>query len=550
MGLSSVLGIALAGLPSSSVDSYRQEELPSCGVTAVYAVLADLGRAVTVDDVRARFRNADPDVDWNRMSALQIREVLAQYGLPAKTVRVGSQRIESLRLPAILFYGPGRWPQSTGTPASSGHFVVLLETSGDAATVIDWDGVGPQARFTLAVADLVAGWDGEAIVLDDPAGSTSTLLGASGLAACALVMAFLWMNRQKRGRKSLSVSASLFVGLSIPLGGFSCSNTAPVAATPDAPTLRIDEPSVHVGVVHDTHPIHRVFRFQVWEHSAVKIEDVISSCGCTTADKDLLGKELAPGSEHEIQLKVRVERDVGNQSVFAQIVTKPTSSSPLVIGIHYEFSGPPTLSVASLHATASPDTLAEATIQSTHTRAPSAPLIRPERGRCQGDLFDLVDVTSASETVTLNRYSGEKVAVDTHTFRLRARARLDYGRHEGAFGIVWSDGSIAELPTQIHVAFPITVSPARLFCGILAPGRAWEGWLTCDCQSGLSVASVEGSESDTTASLADDGARIRVRVESPRSPGRFSREILVRASDARLPILRVPITGIVKSPGS
>jgi len=116
--------------------------------------------------------------------------------------------------------------------------------------------------------------------------------------------------------------------------------------------LIIADPSVNLGIFDCSHndgkSVEHTFRFRVWSRSPVVIGDIQVDCGCTAANKELIGRELLPGSVHALRLRVNPEGRAGVFKAHALLKTEPSSPEPLVLALQVFIAPRPIVSPARL----------------------------------------------------------------------------------------------------------------------------------------------------------------------------------------------------------
>ena len=533
---------AMASALTSTIDeSDRATPIPGCGVASTYSLLRCRGLDVTLQQVTECFRAANPTFESSAVSIADVRCALDSFGVQTRAERIQSSALTSLPTPCILFIRPGRWPRSP-SGVRIGHFVTLVRFVEDRAVLLDWSGTSVEAAIHLPTAELAKHWDGEVILTQEPWLARAALAIGFTLVACQLAFWRFTKSRtiQAAARSEPSVTALVVIALCCTGCG-----SAPPPAKVTTPTLVFDEPLWRAGRVPSGRMIERKFRFRVWDRNPIKISQVITSCGCTNVSQDIVGKELPPGSEHELSVIVRPDTEGRTETQMIKILTDPASAVPLAVGVQYQRQDSPRLSVSRVISRALPGSIPEAQLIVTYRRGPTDSQVPVDRSKCASTHFDVVDVIESSEVVLLNPTSQDKVAVDSTTVKLRGRQPWSYGRHPGTLQLAFGDGSIQTLPTEIQIPHPCQPQLPRVFCGVLEPGQSWTVSIPYvrDSSVAFEVASIRPSDETVQAKILPD--RFEVSGRAPQTPGRFASELIVTFHPESIPPLKLPVTGVV-----
>lgn len=520
---------------------------PKCGPVATYAFLAAVGIKPTIRDVEAMFLEVNPDIDLARVSLWEIREVLKRFGVSTVALRQSPSNFSKLRLPAILFVkGQHRLRVAND---NVGHFVLLASVENGHAEVIDWSRItGPERRHVV-IDELVAEWGGEGIVLDDSA--TSVAWGVKSTVSFVGLMClawWLWLAFREFKLKVSPRSSATCLILALFAACAGCEKVeSPISL--EAPLISVEKPSINLGKIASGQPVRVEFVFKVIAKQSVSITEIAPCCGTLLVNKNLIGQSLATGSEHKIVLEANgPSGDAQPRTSFARITTDPKSEIPLVVAFTYLPIGAPRPLVKEIVVTGRPHQLCEAEVTTVGWRLPTDSAVRLVLEKCVSSDFEIVAIKERSESIKTDENSTELTLQDFQTIRLRSRQMLELGEHRSVLRLSWSDGTTSDVFLIVKVAPPIHLAIDRLFVGVLSPSQEWKRSIPIiqEEQTPLSFAPVSCSVDYASATISPDGRTLEVRLTAPVIPGRIDGEIRLRLQPGDWPVIRIPITGIVK----
>ncbi|MCY2967820.1 MAG: DUF1573 domain-containing protein [Planctomycetota bacterium] len=523
--------------------------LAGCAPASAFVMLRHLGRHCQLADVVRVFQERDPDVDFNRVRAADLRFALSKFGVESETVIVADHDLSRLEPPCILYFRPGTWLEP-GT-RSTGHFVTFTERRDDSALLMDLSAGAGQTLYAIPLPTLKEIWDGEAIVTPRPTLSARsqalgfTLLG--GIAGCCA--AWVWCRRS--GGMAVPWRASGVHGgvalVACLVFSSGCGSSASSATTsPLAPRIRFDEPFFDAGQVSGSESIVHAFAFEVVGNEPVTIENVETSCGCTNADQSILGRPLAPGSRHELRLTVRPDGDGIVMTRMARVHTKPASDVD-VLALSYRRDAGPLPSSHLVDVRVLPSQSATAQFSFIHKRLPE---VQPQvitLPKSDSGPFQKRAETMQTEIITSDLRTGQKLAIDTTRIELTLPPRKSLGVQTGELRFTFDGGVVRTLPYRVEVIHPLRPDPSRVFCGILPPGGEWEKSIHLQRGSGA-VSRIANIQCDGFPFTAEErGDVIVLRGVAPNTSGRFTGELTLTFQSSDLPPVVVPVSGLVRN---
>lgn len=532
--------------------SFRPREglrpIPACGPAAVTSLLAVLGEDVPLSAVENSFRVVGIE---NPRGAVAVSDLLAVLKMRGRVFQAfrwpqGRLPLRFLPTPCIVHLKRTLDPVTPVVSSKVGHFVTVVRITEAHVCLVDltarnwgvnrdiaefqrdWDGVliGPQRAIWWLV---IVGW--------------SLIVVITVISFGAVLRGFRRWQRQRH--VSNATIAGLMLMLLLSMAG--CNNP-PSEVAPPKPLLEITNPSRNLGLVRRPEEQEIEFQFRVSSQQPVTITEITTCCGCRVADKSIIGKLCAAGTEHTVKLAVEIVTDPKPRSVFARIQTEPRSETPNLLSIQYQFVGVPKLSVAEVKLETSQSQPVLPSFDAFHWRAPNdIPVTLSDSGVQSTDIL-LGKTQRKSEII---ESGGSSVALDTTTISLQLKNRLDFGEHRFAVRLEWSDGTRQVVPVIVRVLPPVRSEPERVFLGIMHPNSRFKIVVPLRKVEipRFEVASVTSSRADLTAEFDSSRESLRLEFTAPDHEERVDAEIVVRFASPRIPDLRIPVTGIVrKSP--
>ena len=515
----------------SENESYKP--LPACGVMSGYSLLHCYGvnKHLTPIQVEEVFRETvGPDTDLRNLSISSLRRGLEALSLKTEAVRIENCRLRSLNPPCILYFRPGsgvgdiRW--------ENGHYLTLVKFARDQAVIVDWTDWTSSPSRHLPISELEKEWSGEAVVY--PGSLSGRNYWKWGFILTGALVIFLAVRRQRKH----------IVTMLVLLAAFGCQRSEEPSV--GEPTLEFEAPVAVLGEVPAGKIISHEFRFRVRDR-AVAISAIHTSCSCTTATTDLIGRTLNPGEEHVLPVRIRPQTESFSTTQTLKIETSPPSGAPLALAVQYRIESGPEPNTKQVVATASPGMIPEAVLHIVDRRHPDKPVVQLDRKKSTATDFRFESAETSTQIAQINKNRPEKVAVDTTIVRLRATKRWPVGEHDGILDLWFSDGTGKKVRTLIRVPSPFQPSLDRIFCGILKPGQQWSAVVKCRRVSLPSSVEVDvtASRTGTFVELTDDDI-IRISGHAPDSAGRFSETITITVAKDDVAPQQIPVTGIVR----
>ena len=527
----------------TSIDVGQQaESIPPCGPACVYTVLRMNGRHVGIAQLQATFREVDPKLDWQVASLWHLREALARFGVNWEAREFRDHEFSSLSLPAILYFEPGQWPGVSMRHV--GHFVVLAHLNGSTVTVADWQPSARSVIVELPRADLEQRWSGIALV-DASHAATWGMPTACGIVV-VLIVALFALRFVVKGKLRLRFPR-VVVGAWIAMVTCGCDGDNSVTGSSTHPTLLFEEPSVNLGLRNSATPMTTQFKFRVWDESTVRIVGVATSCGCSSSESDIIGRDLQAASEAELSLVTRPRRGIGANSVFASVTTDPPSPAPLVIAVHYELPEQPQAAVSVVVVEGMPNLPAATSVEFVHRRRSADGALQIDRQKSQCTHFHIANIEMKSESGDVDPRSGDQLSIDRYQVQLQSTVPCEYGAKSGVLRLAWGNGEITEVPTLLRVARPVEPSFSNVFAGVLKPQQEWSVRVPCrrTVDGQAVVATVESPDPALQASFSNAENVLQLRGKAPATSGRFSERVILKFDAQNIPALEIPITGIV-----
>jgi len=515
------------------------ESLPGCGEFAAYSMLRLNGQSVSLPDVRSRFRQNDANFDPSRVSIAAVRNVLASFGTKTDAVRYGASEINDLKTPLIMYFAPGRFPD---LPKHTGHFMTVTAVTGNTLSVLDWSQPASAPDKTYPISFFDSAWDGDAVVCR----RDETKLSTIAWLMFTVISAVIWMIRRRDLRhveETLNTRppvALLLVGILCLFCG--CTNSKPDSTDASA-TLNFIQPVANLGRIDSKELIHTTFEFQVPEESPpVRIVEIKTSCGCTTADSGIINKVLGSGSTDSLKFTIRPGGTAAqSQVVTAEVVTLPASGRAMILAIRYRPASRIQVSVSELRIDSIPGLAQDREFTVTYHRAENEPPVSLNPEKC-----DWAGLEFRSHSYDQSEISdgGVKLVTDETRIKVRLPAAANTLRKDARIQLAFDRIVPVHLPVSIRVDSPVKILLDNLFVGKLKPNAEfhrmlpWKSW-----SPEFGISRIESPESIGTKIV---NHRIEIQGTAPESSGRFTETIRVHCSPESLPVIEVIVSGIVE----
>jgi hypothetical protein len=517
---------------SITVPGQGMQELPSCGVMAVYTVAHHYELNASLSRVESLLGTGIAKQGGHSLE--QVRSAIGSLGLHARSVKVTAGSLDRLNCPSIMYVRPER----LGPDQRVGHFAVLQSVTGDVVRIVDLTR-SPQPRDISREA-LFSAWDGECLEISDkpflvPTAATWKVLW-SCIALCSAI--FLW-----RGGKKRNLSGSVAV-LSLACCGAGCSENPPPAAL-----ITFEKPAFSAGTVPRGPDAEVRCRFTVGEQKVV-ITEIDSRCGCIRAGKELVGEELLPGTEHSFGVKLSTFSRFAESGGTLTVYTQPPSPEPIQCHVSAYIDSPP-VAVGTLPLR----------VETTWGEMPAVPLVLEHfRGRGRqpvewdepgSDLagFSVMrtDVSSTRNSPTLGSMVG---AGDRDVFHwdLRPPGELTLGRHSFELKVAWKGGAYPPqtVPVEVNVTHPIRTSLERVFFGVIEQGKSKVVEVTVTNWNAETMRSlqVESDGSLVDARLDVETGSIRIELSRLAPVGRLQANVRVKNGRDSAELV-IPVTAVI-----
>jgi hypothetical protein len=338
-------------------------------------------------------------------------------------------------------------------------------------------------------------------------------------------------------------------------GAFWVSSASPANDQRDALPLRFQSTSVDLRdlVAKDYGQIWTEvkFSFTVWDQGPVSITSIIPDCPqCMHFDKEIVGKQLHPGSTHVLSGRVKPSDTQGRHVSRALVETAPPSPKPLVLDMKYHAITRPGISPPEVALETSLGSKPIAQLHVTAVRQRAAPQLQINREASSFPGFTLVNVESKSAVRRLDPRELDPNFLDEIDLTIQAAKDYDLGVHHTQWVIKWEGPVPATVvPVTIRVVHPIVPKLQSVFCGILHPKETWKGTvlLVQVARDKSSLKQVRASKPFIQAVVGGTPAdQLQVSLTTPSTPGRHEEYLEMVFEQDRIPPLRIPITFVVQ----
>jgi len=322
--------------------------------------------------------------------------------------------------------------------------------------------------------------------------------------------------------------------------------------SPVSEVLHILRPHVDLGVfrvgIDGERPTH-TFAFTVRGTSPVRIKSIETDCGaCSSPARELIGKELEPGSTHMLTLQMDVDHRAGPCRQMALITTDPPSRTPLVVSLAAFIVQPPVVSPSPLVVDSVFGELPECVVDIYRLRDASSRPLRLNEEASEFPSFVLVERSSDSGERPLLRSAERSPVQDRLTMRFKAATRLPIGEHRLEFRFAWRDDAAPSvLAVLVRVHHPVRPQVERVFFGQLRPAeqRAVRLWLQHTSQERPNVRTVMSDLDFVHSSINEVGDELVLKVRAPTGAGRFAGTVTISFENGSIPPLNLPVSGVV-----
>jgi len=518
-----------ACLTISAASSGEMNELPSCGVMAVYAVVHHHSGDASLSDVQSLL--ADGDKKGHSLHELNV--ALHALGMHSRTVVVTPQSVSQLALPSIIYFRPDRM----GPEYTVGHCLVLEAITPAGARLLDLTQT-PEA-MEVPLDELFSNWDGECVEVSRHPFLASYYTGWTMFWALISLLSAIavWCRRKPIG---LSLGQCCIVVI----GAVGCS-----ASSVEISPLRFEDREFDAGVVPRGPDAKVECRFAVGPKPVV-LTAVDTNCSCISASQDLVGQTLAPESKHAFEVKLHT---VGRFGVFGGLVTVHTDlpgKRMVECYVSACVDGPPeAIETVPYKMEATLGKPSQVVISLEHFRPHGKEAVEWDAERSDLAGFSLLDNAHTSDSYTsLNGSLDGDGMRDVFRWTLASPKDLPVGAHRSEVVIAWKKESYppARLPVSVLVRHPIATSLDRVFFGVVPKGNERSACLLLTVSGPDSIdALAVHSDSPFIGATLDAAAQCIHVTLSPECPvGRLSSTL--RVSHRMLPLdLVIPVSVIV-----
>lgn len=316
------------------------------------------------------------------------------------------------------------------------------------------------------------------------------------------------------------------------------------------PPLAFSQYTVDKGVVWvgpSPEPLEFAFPFAVWQRTPVRITQVETTCACTVATGDLVGRELPPGASETLRIKLSAGQRAGVVEERALVHSDPASDAPMILSLKATILHPARM----LGATPVLSGVAGAgrprgVVRITRLRSAAEAPLQLEAIDCdQGNLR----VIGLESTHSANAYTN--TMADNVDITLEADGAYPIGVSKTTMRLAWKHGVPPTVaPLKIELRHPIRPALERIFLGELRPGEQRTVEVPLEVEGPLAVHSVRlGCEgSIVEAHLSGVPWRLVVLARAPTVPGRFEGQVHLQLAKPRLPATRLLVVGLVPPP--
>lgn len=539
------IGHADAQTPLSfqSAPSEYDRVLPSaCGPISLYMALRLLGEPVQLTDLLDECLASKNPLNYEGSSLLDLQRVATRHGLVATLARLDLAALEDLQSPAIL-YVPND-PMRGGKP----HFYLYAGwTSSGNCIVLDGNSAS-QVRQVWSRTQLQSMIKGPCLILSKsevhlPSLGHSrdrlqaTLWGATVLFALGLTCT-LWSHIRQRvgGRSTFGGIGAASIAVSLAVCLCSCSRK------PSEPLISVVENEYDFGRLPEgTEEVSHTFRVVNGGKEPLIIQDVQSSCGCTTVKapkQPLLYRQTG-----EIGINVALKGGLGPQEFTVAVRSNDPHRPVVTLRIRGYVQGalvvaPSTIEFGEVAAGTSVESQLE-------VRLPCTDAPNPEHR-----------IKLACESGAVHTEMKKKEIIRTHWGRmLLVHYRVSYtvsarpGTIEDA--VVVTDTSLGKSArVELHgkIVGRVRVEPETVFLGLVREGQVKPTTVHVSARDGQPLAMREVSSSNEALQVATTETAAGYEISIVPDPAKiedsaFSASVLIKTDDALQPVMTIPVIG-------
>lgn len=323
-----------------------------------------------------------------------------------------------------------------------------------------------------------------------------------------------------------------------------CSKSSPEA------TLVFQENSIDLELVESDQPIFGSFKFRVWDKSPVKIVYASTTCcGPNLITPNLVGQTLAPGSEHELRMYIRLSRSGESTVIAGELRTDPPSASKINVQLKGKLVAVPSVHPTPVVLRSILGAAPSGSVSVRRLRTIEIDALELDGSRTSFGAFAVKNVKSYSHPIGSPDNIPPRM-MDALDFELTSTNQNGIGTEESEILLWWKGFST---PTKVKiltdVQHPVLLQNTRLYCGTIVRGRDWNYTVpvtaTEEVLDGISVA----SNLDMVSVYFDRQRRclnVAVCAEAEKCVvGPFLAAVTLSFGQD-IPAIELPVTGVIK----
>jgi hypothetical protein len=318
--------------------------------------------------------------------------------------------------------------------------------------------------------------------------------------------------------------------------------------------LEFRKPSLNLGTVRSNSHLGSTerpcrFPFRVWDQEPVTITNISVDCGCFRFAQDLLGRELAPGSEHVLTATVDIPPTAGDLRVKAILDVTPPGPRPIVLRVTAHMVGLPAPAPTRVEVETTFGAQPRQALHFSCLRDASDPALTLSDDACSTPGFRIVKKNSRATRRVSHPQEHKPPMLDEIDLVLQGAQELPVGTHRKEWTFKWANKvPDTVVPVTLIVRAPVYPKLESVFCGELAPGETWKSRvpLVRRPDTTIRLKEVRPSKSFLRAQLSEEKPdQLELSVSAPETTGRFEAVVELVFDDSRLQPVRLPVSGVV-----
>jgi hypothetical protein len=292
-----------------------------------------------------------------------------------------------------------------------------------------------------------------------------------------------------------------------------------------------------------------LFPFRVWDQGPVTITNITADCcGSLHFEQDLIGRELAPRSEHVLKATIDIPPSAGPLRVKALLELTPGPRT-IVLELSADMVGLPAPAPNRVEMETTFGIQPRQDLHFSCLRTQSAPSL---------DLLADGSSTPGFRIVHRNTRLARRISrpeqyrppvLDEIDLVLQGTQELPVGTHRSEWAFKWANKvPDTVVPVTVIVRPPVYPRLDSVFCGELVPRQDWKLRvpLVRRPDTTIRLKEVRSSKSFLQAQLSRNNLdQLEVSLSAPETLGRFEGVVELVFDDSRLQPVRLPVSGIV-----